>query len=262
MGVVQYYRESIAQLASFGAVLTRLTSKSVEWLWTAREQAAFDEIKRRLATATARAMPDFSKTFVVATDASVYGLGGVIMQANDKGILCPLAFYSRQTTKTEAAWSQYELELKALSLCYKHWRHYLDGVRSICYTDSHTLVTGRIFEHSSTHQHNPKVLRMIQGLLHFDVDLRHHRPTAPLAKAVDALSRRPDFMQLRDLAKLPQQLTQQVSAIQFFLSAVEEGSLQSRLDELRNFFATSDQQALEREYEKEDGLWYRFGRLY
>ena len=98
MGVVQYYRDCIPQLANFASVLTALTSKKAAWQWTEREQMAFDMIKALLANATALRIPDHRKPYVVATDASIYGLGGVLMQRETTGLYF-IAFYSKQISR-------------------------------------------------------------------------------------------------------------------------------------------------------------------
>ena len=274
IGVVQYYRECIPQLAMFARVLTKLTSKTATWQWTDVEQHAFDEIKQRLVNATALMIPDATKPYVVATDASIYGIGGVLMQRSDAGDLRPVAFYSRQTSETESRWSQYELELKAIHACYKKWRHYLDGTRSICFTDHHTLVTGGIFQKTSDHNFNPKVTRMIAFLMQFDVDLRHQSATTKLAHVVDGLSRRPDYLSSvglsKDLSTLPARLSKldmgcappAASTLHLlFATAADPDPPADWLARIRAAWALRPLDELEERYTEHDGLWYFNDRL-
>ena len=55
------------------------------------DQAAFEKVKKIISKETLVAFPDFSKPFVIHTDASHTQLGAIISQNNK-----PIAFYSRK----------------------------------------------------------------------------------------------------------------------------------------------------------------------
>ena len=71
------------------APLSKLTSKTAKWQWTEVEQKAFKMIKKIILQETLLAYPDFTKPFIIHTDASHMQLGAVISQDNH-----PIAFYS------------------------------------------------------------------------------------------------------------------------------------------------------------------------
>ena len=48
--------------------------------WTTKHQDAFDALKQALSTAPALGYPDFSREFILETDASLNGLGMVLLQ--------------------------------------------------------------------------------------------------------------------------------------------------------------------------------------
>ena len=77
IGVVNYYRDMWFRRSHVLAPLARLTSKTVKWSWGEKESAAFSLAKRIIAKETILAYPDFSKPFVIHTDASHYQLGGL-----------------------------------------------------------------------------------------------------------------------------------------------------------------------------------------
>ena len=77
------------------------------------------------------AIPDFSKGFILETDASGIGLGAILLQKEK-----PLAFLEQGSLKLE---SVYERELMAVVLAVKKWRHYLLGKKFIIRTDQRSL---------------------------------------------------------------------------------------------------------------------------
>ena len=62
------------------------------------------------------------KYFIVCTDASKQGLGAMLMQ--DGGVI---AYESRKLKKHEEIYATHDLELAAVMLALKLWRHYLVG---------------------------------------------------------------------------------------------------------------------------------------
>ena len=60
--------------------------------------------------------------FTVCTDASKKGLGAVLMQ--DGGVI---AYASRKLKKHEELYTTHDLELAAVMLALKLWRHYIVG---------------------------------------------------------------------------------------------------------------------------------------
>ena len=69
--------------------LTELLKK-YQFIWTPLGDKAFQALKCAHTKAPVLALPDFSKLFVVKTDASLYGIGTVLMYEGH-----PLAFISR-----------------------------------------------------------------------------------------------------------------------------------------------------------------------
>ena len=68
-----------------------MTSKQATGNWTKEHQKAFAHMKKSISRETLLVYPNFSKPFVIHTDASKVQLGAVINQDNKL-----IAFYSRK----------------------------------------------------------------------------------------------------------------------------------------------------------------------
>ena len=108
LGLSGYYRKFIKGYAHLAKPLTNLLRKGASE-WSAEAQTAFDQLKTALTNAPILGIPDFSKTFIVGTDASTYGIGAVLMQDGH-----PLAFISKTLSPKWQGLSVYEKELLAL----------------------------------------------------------------------------------------------------------------------------------------------------
>nr|GFD10183.1 putative reverse transcriptase domain-containing protein [Tanacetum cinerariifolium] len=84
------------------------------------QEAAFQLLKQKLCSAPILALPEGSEDFVSYCDASIKGLGAVLMQ-RDKVI----SYASRQLMIHEKNYTTHDLELGAVVFALKIWRHYL-----------------------------------------------------------------------------------------------------------------------------------------
>nr|GEV44858.1 hypothetical protein [Tanacetum cinerariifolium] len=93
--------------------MTKLTQKGVKFDWGDKQEAAFQLIKQKLCSAQILALPRGSKDFIVYCDASIKGLGDVLMQIENV-----IAYASRQLKIHEKKFMTYDLELDHKSLQY------------------------------------------------------------------------------------------------------------------------------------------------
>ena len=91
------------------------------------EQAAFDTLRHALTHTPILAYPDFSKEFLLFTDASNISIGCVLSQLNDSSREHVIAYGSHTLTSTERRWSTFEQELWAIVWSVHHFRQYLTG---------------------------------------------------------------------------------------------------------------------------------------
>ena len=117
------HRKFVEGFSRIAASLTKLTRKYVKYDWVDACQQSFEELKSRMTSAPVLALPNGRDGFVVYSDASQQGLDCVLMQ-NDKVI----TYASKQLKMHEENYSTHDLELEAVVLALKIWRHYLYGV--------------------------------------------------------------------------------------------------------------------------------------
>ena len=99
------------------------------------EQAkAFRETKKILSKEALLAFPDFSKKFVIHTDASHTQLGAVISQDGK-----PIAYYSRKLKPEQTRYTTTERELLSIVETLKEFRNILLGQRIEVHTDHKNL---------------------------------------------------------------------------------------------------------------------------
>ncbi len=108
-----YYRKYIRNFAETTAVLSDGTKKqSPDKLGLTDEmEKAFDAVKSVLTSDTLLKCPDENAPFMLQTDASGRGIEAVLNQMDEKGNLCPTAFYSRKLKDRERNYAGTQLAI-------------------------------------------------------------------------------------------------------------------------------------------------------
>lgn len=133
LGLAGYYRRFVNDFGKIAKPLIDMLKKD-SFIWSDISAAAFLTLKRALISTPVLALPNFSKTFVVETDASGTGIGAVLMQ--DKH---PIAFISKSLGPKQQAMSIYERELLAIVYAVQKWGAYLAHGPFIIKTDQKSI---------------------------------------------------------------------------------------------------------------------------
>ena len=81
------------------------------------------------------ALPEFSKSFTIETDASATGIGAVLMQCGH-----PIAYLRKALGIKAQALSTYEKECLALIMAVNKWKPYLQHQEFTIVTDQKALI--------------------------------------------------------------------------------------------------------------------------
>ncbi|GKA47435.1 putative reverse transcriptase domain-containing protein [Tanacetum coccineum] len=111
LGLAGYYRRFIEGFSKIAKPMTKLTQKKVKFEWGDKQETAFQLLKQKLCSAPILALPEGSEDFIVYCDASIKGLGAVLMQREKV-----IAYASRQLKIHEKNYTTHDLELGALEL--------------------------------------------------------------------------------------------------------------------------------------------------
>ena len=85
LGLANYYKQFIRNFVNIAKPLHYLTERTVMFKWTDDCQAAFDELRNWLMSTPILAFLDYTKCFMLDTDASDSGLGAVLSQLDEEG---------------------------------------------------------------------------------------------------------------------------------------------------------------------------------
>jgi hypothetical protein len=142
LGLASYYRRFIKDFSSIAHPLLEQTKGKPKpkdlIVWGELEIAAFEKLRTSLVTEPVLAYPDFSKEFLIYTDASNYGAGAVLSQMHD-GKDRPIAYASRHFNKAESNYSTIEKEAAAVVFGIQRFRHYLQDNPFVIVSDHRPL---------------------------------------------------------------------------------------------------------------------------
>nr|GFB04846.1 putative reverse transcriptase domain-containing protein [Tanacetum cinerariifolium] len=165
--------------------MTKLTQKKVKFDWGDKQEVAFQIIKQKLCSASILVLPEGSEDFVVYCNASIKGLGVVLMQREKV-----IAYGSRQLKVHVKNYITHDLELGAVVFALKIWRYYLYETKCTVFTEHKSLQHILDQKELNLRQH-----RWLELLSDYDCEIRYHPGKANVV--ADALSGKERIKPLR-----------------------------------------------------------------
>ncbi|GKA69151.1 reverse transcriptase domain-containing protein [Tanacetum coccineum] len=102
----------IKDFSKISKSLTELTQKNKKYIWGEDQETSFQLLKQKLCEAPILALPEGNNDFIVYCDASLQGLGDVLMQREKV-----IAYASQQLKPRKENYTTHDLELGAVVYC-------------------------------------------------------------------------------------------------------------------------------------------------
>jgi hypothetical protein len=135
LGMVGYYRRFVEGYSKIALPLTVLMKKETPFLWSDKQEGAFQELKVRMVKAPVLAVPKFDREFHVTGDASGFCIGIILWQYGEEKEERPIYYASRQMSPAEKNYTTTERECLPIIYACKKFRHYLLGYDVVFHTD-------------------------------------------------------------------------------------------------------------------------------
>ena len=183
LGLCNYYRRFVPDFSVVANPLTDLTSKSKEFEWTASVHQAFEKLKVALSSAPVLSFPLPSGDYILDTNASDVGVGGVLSQ-DQNGVEWVIAFSSKKLNKQQRRYCVTPRELLAVVTFLREFRVHLLAREFTIRTDHSSLTWLLRFK-----EPQGQLARWLEYIFQFKFRIIH-RPGKKHGNA-DALSRAP-----------------------------------------------------------------------
>jgi hypothetical protein len=137
--MTNFYRKFVPKFADIAAPLNGLRRRGARFIWGPEQERSFLELKRCIAQPPVLQMADFSREFILESDASAAGVAAVLLREHH-GVRLPIAYASRALSMLERkASSLYELECLAVVFGIEKFRAYSEHREFLLETDNQAL---------------------------------------------------------------------------------------------------------------------------
>jgi hypothetical protein len=196
LGKVGFYRRHIANFSTVVEPLQCLTRQENKFEWNEEQQKAFELIKELLSQAPNLIFPDYDKPFHIFTDASLVGLGGVLMQKKENSnTFSAISYCSRTLSASERKWPPVQVELCAIIYALREFRSFIFMSDIELHTDHKPLAY--LLRKADTH---PNLARWLIELQNYQIKIVHI--SGKQNTLADALSRDAEEIPIEEVQNL------------------------------------------------------------
>ncbi|XP_070167571.1 uncharacterized protein [Polyergus mexicanus] len=167
LGMVNYLGKFVPRLSETLAPIYNLLKSKNDFIWSDCEKA-FKSVLKVLTSSPCLPIFDPNRRTVASADASSYGIGAVLRQEDETGVLRPIAYASRTLTDTERWYAQIEKEILALIWACERLHDFVYGNFFYLKTDHRPLVP--LLMTKNLDELSPRLQRMRMRLMHYDFE--------------------------------------------------------------------------------------------
>jgi len=184
LGLVNYLTRYSGQLATLTAPLRELTKKESLFSWGPEHDEAFKKVKTEISSLGVLRYFDPKEETVIQTDASLKGIGAVLLQSGQ-----PICYASKALTETEQNYSNIEREALGVVWGLERFHYFVYGKQCTVHTDHKPLEA--IFKKKLT-TCPARLQRFVLRALKYDVTVKYVKGSeVPIADALSRLSPQP-----------------------------------------------------------------------
>lgn len=165
MGMINYLNRFSPTIAQVSEPLRQLMKREVAFVWLPEHQRAFQELKQIITDTPVLAYYDPDKENLIQSDASLKGLGCVLLQDGK-----PVCYASRSLSDAETRYSNIERELLAACWSLEKLNHYVYGKKVVLETDHKPLES--IWKKSIASA-SPRLQRLLLRMAKYDVEIKY-----------------------------------------------------------------------------------------
>ncbi|BES89764.1 Hypothetical Protein NTJ_02564 [Nesidiocoris tenuis] len=187
IGMVNFVGKYIPNRSAILKPITELLSSKNEFVWGHSQESAFNQIKELLSTAPNLELYNVAVPTRISSDASMFGLGGVLLQQQTYPRWLPVAYISRTLNDAEQNYSNIEQEALAVTWCCDKFKEFILGKTINIVTDHKPLL--KIFTNKNLDDLTPRLQRLRLRMMRHSYTVTY-TPGKHMAPA-DCLSRSP-----------------------------------------------------------------------
>jgi len=139
MGKINFVRRSIPNFAFIVKPIHNLLKANQTCVWNKQANKSFLKIKDALSSAPVLATPNFSKDFILHTNATEEAIAAILMQKKLQNDEQPIAFMSQSLSDVAIQYRLIEKHAYALVKAIEKFRHYILGKHTIVKVPLHAV---------------------------------------------------------------------------------------------------------------------------
>jgi hypothetical protein len=140
LGVLSWHRRHIENFSLIASPLFDLLKSGKKWQWTTVHDEALTQLRNAVVQDVQLSFPDFSKTFVIQTDANMQAIAAALYQTDETGEKRVIEYISRTLSPAERNYTVTEVECLSIVYASKKWETYLLGHSFVVRTDHKALL--------------------------------------------------------------------------------------------------------------------------